>query len=109
MRYLDNLEMMLQNATKSIKEKLEVDKPIVFLEEDDIYEDKFYEQPVFSKVIKHGFYEEYSIISIRKDEIGNVYVKGIERGETREEEEVDINEVESSVLCYLADKLNGTV
>ncbi len=101
--FRDSLQSLLQTAQDFIVKNIKEGQEIVLLTEDDINSDKFYGQPVFSFVSKHGYYQEYAVMSIRK-EADEIIVKGYEKGEGSDYDEMNINNItESYTLCYLAD------
>lgn len=66
---------------------------------EDYESEEFYELPIYFRVTKHGYYEEYAIVAI-----DNRTLTCIAKGETDEYEiTVDIDEVETVNLCYLAE------
>ncbi len=68
----------------------------------DYETEEFYELPIYFRVTKHGYYEEYAVVSIDKNNL-----TCIAKGETNEQEiTVDINEIETVNLCYLAELVN---
>lgn len=63
--------------------------------------DLFYELPIHFQVTKHGYYEEYAIVSIEGRQ-----ARCIAKGESDEPEiTIDLEDIETVNLCHLADLL----
>ena len=103
--FQEKLEDLSQKALEFIKKS--VKKKIVFATVEQLEEDNdlLVELPSISYVTKHGFYEEYAILSIEKIDdrfIAHTTGKGENYGQN---EDFEIDEIDSPSLCYLADAI----
>ena len=69
-------------------------------EEEDL--DGLYSLPIVSTVSKHGFYEEYGIISVSTEG-----VKGKDKGESGEVRDFSFDDIDTGNLLALADLLSS--
>jgi hypothetical protein len=85
-------------------------KKIVLMKEEDIYKDQeeteeFLDLPTLSSVSKHGYYDQYAVMSLEKDE-DEVILNCIGRGEDSDKRKFKLSELsaeDSSTVCYIAD------
>lgn len=115
--FVSQLNAVVAEAIKFITEAANKQNKIVLLDKENIYDDdeeeteEFLEMPTITHVTKHGFYEQYAVLSIEKkgDDI-ILNTKG--RGEADEYEDFVLSEVsmdDMSNICYIADLIANKV
>ena len=70
-------------------------------EELEVNEDLIYELPNIGYVTKHGFYEEYAVVSVEKKQ-GEIKLKTLAKGEGNNET-FTLDDVQSDEVLYIAD------
>jgi len=65
-------------------------------------EDSYYDLPVVPYITKHDYYEEYAIVGFTKD---TVYGIGRTEGIQGDTEEFSFDDLDTPLICYLADLL----
>jgi hypothetical protein len=97
--FLQQLNTLRLTALAIILEIVKDEHFELFNEEEEDW-DVLYTLPVISTVSKHGFYEEYGIISVSTDG-----VKGKDKGETSEVRDFAFDDIDTDHLLALADLL----
>ena len=87
-------------ALGSIK-KILSDKTSITLWDDKSDEDLLYDLPTIGNESKHGHYANYAVISIHKEDKGELYFKGKGMGDAEEEYDFRANELTVEDICYI--------
>ncbi|MEK6829789.1 MAG: hypothetical protein AABY15_06745 [Nanoarchaeota archaeon] len=106
--FYGRLNFVITSALDFIEKSVKKDKKIVFWNsksEPEGDEDEFYDLPTVTYVTKHGFYEQYGVLSIsKKGKDVILHTKG--RGEDDSLKDFklsEINQDDAVSLCLIAD------
>lgn len=102
--FLDQAQTLVEKATKFINDN--VKKNIELYDTELGYStDEFFGLPIITKVSKHGFFQQYGVVMIKKVD-GKIILNAVEQGEECDEEEFFLNEAPDITICELADLIS---
>ena len=107
-KYKDKYYLLQKNVEQQIRKEFDrlgldkIDLRFTLLNNDE----EIASLPFFTKVSKHGFYNEYSIQTIRKQD-DEIILEGIENGEIQDFDSISLSEMQDLYsLCDIADRLS---
>ena len=109
-KFASELQELAEKAQKFIKKNTTKEK--IFLipvdENGEVKrEQEFYELPIGIQIGKHGYYDEYAIAALSKDQFGEVVAHGIAKTEAdQEEKDFPLGDLYEWPVCALADMLS---
>lgn len=108
--FLEQLESIASQAETFIKKNVKEGKTVVFLSDEDRENngDLLYELPVASQVTKHGFYDEFGIVSISKEN-DEIKFSGICKGEGDDDDNLSLGDLDNTSICAIADLLSKKI
>lgn len=102
-RYSDVAQEALDFIKKSLKKS---DRIVLATDEElDTEDNLLYELPIVSQVTKHGYYDEYGVISVEKKSATEIILHTRGKGESSDDMDFDISELDNGNLCFLADEI----
>jgi len=96
-----------QEALDFIKTSLKKGDKIILAtdKELDTEDNLLYELPIVSQVTKHGYYDEYGVLSVEKKSATEIILHTRGKGENSDYMDFDISEMDNGNVCFLADEI----